>query len=269
MKNIRLAVLLAAAALSASPAQAKEPYRFGVIPQVSMDKLAAAWVPILEAVSKKSGVPLKFDSAPNLNEYEARYMAGDYDMAFVQPYFYAVLDKKKHYRAHAREDGSLQGIFIVAKDSPLKTLADLRGKRVAFPSPNSFAATLLTKQDLRKAGVDPEKGISAQYMGSQDAVYEALLSGGADCGAGIPRTLDQLPEERRSLLRVLHKTAPSVGFAVSALGKMPSEDAAKVAAALIELSTEEQGKALLKAANVKGFVPAKDADWDGLRKAFK
>ena len=57
------------------------------------------------------------------------------------PYAYAVLDTTPHYRAVAHETGVLQGLILVKRDSPYKTLRDLKGARVAFPSLYSYGAT--------------------------------------------------------------------------------------------------------------------------------
>lgn len=237
--------------------------KFGVTPQVSLDKLAAIWGPLLEHVSKKSGVKLKLDSAATLPDFEDVHIQGGYDLAFVNPLVF--VRASKAMRAVARENGTLQGILLVSASSPIQSLDELRGRRVAFPSPVAFAATKLNKIAIEGAGLN-DGDTSIQYVGTQDAVYDAILSGSVDAGGGIPRTYEQLPADKKALLRVLNKTEPVVGFALSANRKASAEKVRKVAQALIALSSTPEGQALLAKVNIKGFIAAADPDFNGVRK---
>ncbi len=88
-------------------------------------------------------------------------------------------------------DQDLRSAILVRADGPVKTLADLKGRRVAFGASDSPQATILPKLHLAENGVDPDTAITAQLFdvlvgkhgdhigGERDAV-KALLAGSVD-----------------------------------------------------------------------------------------
>jgi ABC-type nitrate/sulfonate/bicarbonate transport system substrate-binding protein len=52
----------------------------------------------------------------------------------------------------------LEGILVVRKDSPVRRIADLSGATVAFPASNAFAASLLPRALLSRAGLHDRPG---------------------------------------------------------------------------------------------------------------
>ena len=102
---MRAAVAALALAGSGGAAAAEAPvYEFGVLPQVSTDKLAEAWVPFLAKLSAVSGVELKLVTAPSINEFGARANAGAY--AFYYHNTLAYVQHEELYKAFAREVGA-------------------------------------------------------------------------------------------------------------------------------------------------------------------
>ena len=77
-----------------------------------------------------------------------------------------------------REPAELLGLFIVPKDSPLKTLGDLRGQRVMFGMTNAYEKSYLADAAFRAAGLPlPEPRL--RVFSCQDAAL-ALLEKRAD-----------------------------------------------------------------------------------------
>ncbi|MBM0745718.1 phosphate/phosphite/phosphonate ABC transporter substrate-binding protein (plasmid) [Phormidium sp. CLA17] len=68
--------------------------------------------------------------------------------------------------------------IIVAASSPIQTLADLRGKRVAFVSPSSTSGYLMPLAALKQLGIDPDRDFAAVIFGGTHAQTEALLEDG-------------------------------------------------------------------------------------------
>lgn len=258
-----LGLLLAAPASAAE--NAPQTYTFGVLPQMKADKLEAAWKPFLAEVSKRSGVALTYQTMPSLNEFEDKAIEGAYDFAFLNPFNYAFMGGDP-YSAFAREDAMLKGIIVTAKDSPLKNLADLKDKRVAFPSRIAYAAYLMPRDLFADAGVDPDKDITAEFPGTHELAYEAVLAGTAEAAGGIPRTFAGLPEDKRAGLRLLAETPETTPHAFAAVAKVPKETVGKVAAAMISLAQDEAGQAVLKGIGIKKLIKAADADWDLVRR---
>jgi NitT/TauT family transport system substrate-binding protein len=68
--------------------------------------------------------------------------------------------------------------FVSKKGSPVKTIADLRGKAVGYTSPGSASQAIL-ELSLKKAGIDSRE-VKSRAMGGINESVTALLSGGLD-----------------------------------------------------------------------------------------
>jgi sulfonate transport system substrate-binding protein len=104
---------------------------------------------------------------------------GSVDFGYVgdtPPIFAQAAGARIRYVAAVKSDGSTQAI-IVPKDSPIRTLADLRGKRVAFAkgsSANNLLVAALEKAgiawgDITPAPLAPADATAAFAKGSVDA----------------------------------------------------------------------------------------------------
>lgn len=88
-------------------------------------------------------------------------------------------------------DQDLRSAILVRADGPVQSLADLRGKRVAFGAKDSPQATILPMLHLAENGVDPDKDITAvlfdvlvgkhgDHIGGERDAVKALLNGSVD-----------------------------------------------------------------------------------------
>ena len=104
---------------------------------------------------------------------------GSVDFGYVgdaPPIFAQAASAKIRYAAAVKQNGSSQAI-IVQKDSPIRTLADLKGKRVAFgkgsSAHNLLVAALekagLSWSDITPAPLAPADATAAFVKGSVDA----------------------------------------------------------------------------------------------------
>lgn len=76
----------------------------------------------------------------------------------------------------------------------IKTIKDLKGKKIGAVAPYE-AYTVVIKQILRKAGLDPEKDVDFVYGGGQNQRLTALLGGAVQAGLLSP-PLDRKAAER-------------------------------------------------------------------------
>ena len=234
----------------------------GVVPQQAASTLAKKWMPLLSHVVEKANVRLVFKTASDIPTFEKRCAAGDYDIAYMNPYHYTVYHDQPGYEAIAKRSGSkIKGIIVKKRGSDLQTLMDLDGKKLAFPAPRAFAATLLTTAGLRAAGVEFE----SKYVSSHDSVYMNVAQGIFDAGGGIVRTFKSVSPDVRDQLEILWETP---GYTPHAFAIHPRVDAkmrAAVTQALIEIGNYEAGRALLDPLKIKMLEAASDQDWDDVR----
>lgn len=248
-----------------APAQAQE-YSVAVVPQVAPAKLAQAWMPLLERVSKESGVKLKFVTAPSISDFEQRLLqSGKADFTWCNPLDYVVAAEQYGYQDIAREaKHPLKGIIVVKSDSPLKALTDLRGKRLVVPR-GAFAAETLVQVELSRAGLGP-KDVEVRVANSHDSAYLMVLSGQVEAAGGVLRTFKELRPEAQAGLRVLHTTQPTTPHPFSAHPRVPADVVKRVREALLKLGADPANSELLAGLKFPdGFEAAEDADYQDAR----
>ena len=257
-----LCALLLALPLRLQAQDPRQPLGFGIVPQQAASRLAEDWAPLLAEISRRSGVPLVFRTAPNIPVFEERLGLGEYDLAYMNPYHYIVFHAAVGYRAFAREqERKIKGILVVRKESPYRKPADLAGKTVVFPAPAAFAASILPQAEFGRLKVP----IEAKFVSSHDSVYRAVASGLQEAGGGIQRTLEATPLEIRGELRVLAETPSYTPHAFAYHPRVPPEILAKVLGAMESLAGDEAGRRLLAPLAFKGIAAAQDREWNDIR----
>lgn len=238
------------------------PLTFGIVPQQSATRLAEVWGPVLSYLSEKTGLELQFATAKDIPTFEKRLLDGGYDFAYMNPYHFVFFNEHVGYRAIAHRSGKgIEGLVVVAKDSPIQSLEELQGKKIAFPSPAAFAASVLPRGELRSSGIE----IEPVYVSSHDSVYLNVSKGFFAAGGGIGRTLNNTPAEVQEQLRVLWKTKAYTPHAVASHPRIEMSDHEKLQQALVDMAADPAGVALLESLSIESWMAAQDKDWDDVR----
>lgn len=249
--------------LSASANDEVKQYSFGVVPQQSAKVLAKLWAPVLNYVGDKAGVKLQFKTAKNIPEFEKRLAAGDYDLAYMNPYHFTVFNASPGYKAMAvRKNQGIKGIMVVRKDSDISELSQLADSTLAFPAPAAFAASVLSRAEL--AGKDIP--FTPKYVSSHDSVYLAVSKGLFPAGGGVMRTFNNTSPDVKDQLQVLWTSKAFTPHAVAAHPDVKQEDFLRIQQAFVAMVNDPDGRSLLKTLKIKhGLIVANDSDWDDVR----
>jgi ABC-type nitrate/sulfonate/bicarbonate transport system substrate-binding protein len=89
--------------------------------------------------------------------------------------------------------GADRSPYSLVASPAIKTIKDLKGKRIGAVSPFE-AYTVVIKEILRKAGLDPEKDVEFVYGGGQNQRFAALLGGAVQAGLLTPPSDKKLLE---------------------------------------------------------------------------
>lgn len=254
--------VLASASTTAELVENKKTLTFGVVPQQSAGQLARNWGPILKFIEDKSGVTLRFSTAPSIPEFERRMAAGEYDISYMNPYHYTVFHESPGYQAFAKaKNKMIKGIVVVRKDSPIEEMSQLDGKKMAFPAPAAFAASVLPRAYLNLQNID----VSPKYVSSHDSVYLSVARGLYPAGGGIVRTFNSIDPSVRDELKILWTTQPYTSHALAAHPRVSAETVDSVRDALTSLEHSVEGLEYLKALSWKGVEAADNERWDDVR----
>ena len=232
--------------------------KFGVVPQQNISTIRKNWKPVADAL-KKEGILLAIQSKKNHSDFNKDLMAAKWDMVYVNPLQYVNASKSQLYSAFAKQKGKiLTGIMVAKKSSPLPfgDLKALEGKTVGFPAEKAFAATILVKAALKKAGIK----YKAKYAGNHEKSYSGVIRNSWDVGTGVRRSFES-NKVITDNLKIVFETKGYTPHALAFNTKLPKEIKEKVQTVLFKLDAS----AFKKLNYQKGIEAAQDSDWDGVR----
>jgi phosphonate transport system substrate-binding protein len=239
-----------------------ESYTFAVVPQFEQRKLFAIWKPIVDDLEKRTGLTLKLVATLTVPQFERGISKGDFDFVYANPYHILKASSSQGYIPLVRDAVPLRGILVVRKDSPVRTIQDIEGKTVAFPSPNALGASLLMRADLARL---LHVSVVPLYVKTHSSVYMHVVNGLAAAGGGVEKTLQEQDPAIRDTLRVLYTTRDMPSHPVAAHPRVPKTDRDKVQHALLEMGESKQGQEWLDKVPMKRLVAATISDFTLMR----
>ena len=153
-------------------------------------------------------------------------------------------------------------------DGTVRDWSDLRGKVLAYSDPWSNSGWLVAQGQLAQSGVAPSDLRRSFFAHGHRNVAEAVATGLAHAGSIDGYVWDTMRLQRMdavSRTEVIWQS-PLHGFppiVAPLLGAHPKLDALQ--AALLGMAREENGRALLRALNLDGFVAGEPARYDSIR----
>lgn len=193
-----------------------------------------------------------------------------FDFVIARPSDYPARGVKVHgyhYLASAKPDG--QCLLITGKDSGIKTVADLRGKRIVMPEPAAYM-TKFCRAELRDLGIDLAKE-KVQYVREQGAVAFYIENRFADAG-GIASYSGVAKKWAKEGNVVLHRSRPQPYFPLIAAGHIAEAQRAEIRKALAAMHQNPADQAVLKTVGIEAFDTGsgerleKLLDWLGAEK---
>ena len=156
---------------------------------------------------------------------------------------------------------TFNGFIIVAADSPIKKLSDLKGRTFAFGNEISTIGRYLAQQELRKVGVCANDLNKYEYLGRHDNVYNAVKLGRFDAGALKESTVHKRNQKQE--IRVLHHF-PNVTKPWLARADMDNEIFTALQAVMLGLKSE----AAFKKLKIEGFFSTSHASYKTVEEAM-
>jgi phosphonate transport system substrate-binding protein len=251
---------------SLAPAWAVEnkPLVFGVLNQQSPAKTAQRWNPILKYLAETTGLQFQLKMGATVQETDAMMGRGEFDLVFTNHNFRKEYDGV--YKVIARWAGNpIYSVIAVPADSPVKTLKDLSGKRVAFPSKEALAGYAAPMVALQAARINVEPVLA----GNQDGALAQLRARQVDAASVNSRFLTQYAAQNTMPYREIFTSDGFAELPVIIHPRIPQADAATIQKALLGMKKDPKAAAALEASGAPGFDPATDRDYDNARRIYQ
>ena len=270
---IVIAFLLVAVQL---PAQEKLTLlRVSAIPDENPQELLRIYKPFAKYLSDQIGIPVKFVPVVDYAATVEGLAANRLDLVWYGG-FTSVQAARRAKGAKRiimrKEDAAFKSKFITRKGSGIGSLKNLKGKTFAFGSVSSTSGHLMPRFFLQQAGINPKKDFSKfAFSGAHDATAAWVEAGRVDAGALNFLVWDKLVKNRKvdtSKVEVFWTTPPYVDYVWTIRGGIDQDLVKKISKAFLNLDNNKPAhKKLLKLHRTKGYIPAKDSQWEGIEKA--
>lgn len=251
--------------------------KMGLIPDENSEKVLTrfkAFIPFMEQnLDMKVDVTVGTDYSATIEAMKSKKI----DLAFFGPFSYILAADVASASAlvmPAKADGSYStynSVIITHKDSPVKSLDDLKGKSFSFADPASTSGHLIPRSILVKHGYDVDKEMKPIFAGGHDASVLAVANQKVDAGATYVDQIERMDKAgviKKADLVVLRTSDPIPDGPIAVRKDYDQAMAAKLVAMF-----EKMPAALIKEAyggsGPDRWVKGDDKVYDSLRDVAK
>jgi len=216
----------------------------GLIPAENNEEMIQKFEPMRQYLEAKTGEPVKVFTATDYAGVIEGMKKGRVDIAWFGPLSYVLAEKEANAEAFAvgvRSDTGLstyRSLFVVPEGSEVKSIADLKGKSVAFVDPASTSGGLIPTYLVKQATGQMPKQFFGEftYAGSHDAAEMAVKNKSVDAAADNDITYEKMLKKgliTKESNRVLLYSDPLPGSPMAYRKDLPEATKAKIRDAVL------------------------------------
>jgi phosphonate transport system substrate-binding protein len=271
VRTVFLISILVLIPLLAFPQAVQQKLLIGLIPEMNVFKQKERFRLLGDYLSKKTGADVKFTILSRYGNIIERFTAENMDGAFFGSFTGALAIEKLGVVPLARpvnldNTSSYRGYLFARRDSNIRNINDMKGKRMAFVEKATTAGYIFPLAYLREQGVKDRDHFfgSSYFAGSHDAAIHAVLEGQADIGAAKHSIYDRMKVDDPRVARELVILAESPWVPENGLCVRKGLDEAlqlKLKHALLGLDKDPEGVAILQQFGALRFIDTNVADY--------
>jgi phosphonate transport system substrate-binding protein len=257
----------------------------GFVPSQNAETLEARAKPLADLLSKKLNIPVKVTVTTDYNAVVQALKSKQLDLGFLPPTDYVIAHKQgaadvllQAQRYGVNPDNGKNtnelvdyyyAIMLVKKDSNIKDVKDLKGKKVAWQSPTSSAGYVWPAVYMKEHGIDAQKDVTGIQVQGHDKAISALMNGDVDAAAVFLDARNIVAKEYPDIwdkTRILFKTEKIPNDTISVRPDMSEKWKKKISDAFAAVGKDPEGqKIILNIYSHVGYIPSKDANFDIVR----
>ncbi len=258
-----LAIAGAPARVTGGEAQAPKELRIVFIAYQNPDQLIDDIEPVVEYLERAIGMSIKHFVATGYAGVVEALRNETADMGFMGPLQYVMAHRLAGARPILGEIYNGKSTYVsrvfVRRDADIGSVADLKGKSIAFVDPISSSGYLYPLTIFNDKGlIEAEPGdffSQVYFAGGDEQAIRAVYNGFVDA-AGIGQyAYNLLRFDERSEVKTLAESRPIPSHCVVVRENLHEETIEKIRSALLDLNAEGPDHALLeKLYNVDGYI---------------
>jgi phosphonate transport system substrate-binding protein len=243
----------------------------GLIPEENIFNQMDRYRPLAAYLSSKLGMKIRLTILSRYGDVIDKFDSRKMDGAFFEV-FTAVLAMEKLSvepivtKVNLDGTSTSRGYIFVRQDSGIRTVKDMKGKRMAFVDKATVTGYLFAVSFLRENGVKSIERYFKEYYftGSHDSAIYSVLDNRADIGAADGEVYLRMVEKDPSIKNELFFVAqsPPVPDTTLCLRKdLPGEVKSKIKEILLNMDKDPESKEVLRNLRVIKFRGASKDDF--------
>jgi phosphate/phosphite/phosphonate ABC transporters, periplasmic binding protein len=254
-------------AAAASAAKAPSTFVIAYLPGDATSKNGPARSAMEKDLAKAIGIPVKEAQVSDYNAAIEAMRVGKVDMAFFGPLSFALAYKRADAQLvgmiGTKKDGKAKAfynsLFIVKAGSAMKSIKDIKGKKIAFVDPDSTSGNLVPcgeimnkfpndKLTLASLHTNGKFFESAIYTNSHPASMQAVVKGDVDVAPVASDELKGAEDSgtiKASDIKIIYKSQNIPNSPMAIWGKLPTTLKTKVTNFLLGYKNNDYFKNML------------------------
>ncbi|MFD3445402.1 phosphate/phosphite/phosphonate ABC transporter substrate-binding protein [Microbacteriaceae bacterium 4G12] len=256
------------------------------VPSQSADTLEAKAKPLEKLLGDKLGIPVKVSVSTDYNTIIEAMASKKVDVGFLPPTGYVVAhDQKKAANVALQaqrlgvDDATGQPTkdlvdfykaeFVVKKDSNIKDIKDLKGKKIGYQNVTSSAGYVWPAAVLQEAKIDPLKDVQPVTLKGHDQALISLLNGDIDCAVVFQDARNAIKKDYPTVFdqtRIIKFTEKIPNDTISVRSDMDKAWVEKIQNAFIEIGKDPAGQKIIKEVYThEGYIKSDDSKFSIVR----
>lgn len=268
-------LLLTGVSIASSPVLAEGEFRISAIPDEAPTELIRKFEPMADYLSKALDREVSFVPVTDYAATVEALVSEKIDMAWLGGFTYIQAAQRSGDKVEPivqrAEDERFQSVFITQTDSPIQSIADLKGVNFTFGSPSSTSGHLMPRHYLTEEGIDVDDDLSVAFSGAHDATAFAVAGGRVDAGALNIKVWEKLVDEQKvdtSKLRVFYTTPEYHDYNWTIRSGLSAELRQQLIDAFLALDpADPEQKAILDLQRASRFIPSQASFYEGIKDA--
>ena len=242
----------------------------GLIPEQNIFKQMERYEPIAGYLSKKVSMKIRLTVLPRYGNIVNNFVSTGLDGAFFGSFTYTLAHAKLGVEVLARPvslngTSTYHGLIFVRKESGIKSIRQMGGKRFAFVDKATTAGYLLPLAYFKEHGKNYKTFLKESYFTGthEDAIFD-VLNRKADVGAAKNTVYERLAasEDRIKKELVILERSPDVPENALAVRKdLDISVKKRLKEALLTMHEDPEGMALLKGFGAQRFIETNESDY--------
>jgi len=168
----------------------------GFIPLEDLVQQKATWQPFLNHLSEKAGVPVEMAVTTNYAALVEAQRGGNTHVGYYGALSFLLAEQQIGAvpimvdSSDGVNPGGYYSFLMAGKDSPVKTVQDIKGQDFTFVDPASTSGNLFPRVMLIEEGIDPNTDIKGRFAGNHQNSILAVAKGQVPCGASNNLSVD-------------------------------------------------------------------------------